>query len=144
MRNLFRVLATSITVTGLVAVPASATPISQPTNPVFTLSLFASAQSRAALCETAVGAAAAVAAQGAAARPGCVLPVLDSPPSLPVSEVPPSEVIAPAAPGAPIGAAGSILPLLVGLAAVAATIAYILSRDDGGRFDFIRPGVSPV
>ena len=100
-------------------------------DPLVALSVFGTAESRAAVC--AAGAAQAVAAAGAAAAqaaagPGCVLPVVDAAAAPPVvSEPAPAPVaLAPAAVGGGIGA----LPLLIGLAAIAAFAAVVLKHDD--------------
>ena len=81
---------------------ASAAPaVSGPTNPLVTLSVFGSAQSRAALCAAGSAAVAAAgtasAAQAAQPAPGCVLPIADTAPPPPVA----SSVLGEAAPVAP-------------------------------------------
>ena len=84
-----------------------------------------SASVQTAVCTTGAAAAGA-AAQAAPAQPGCVLPVVD-PAAAPVAEVPAPVYVPPAeAPAAGIG----ILPLLLGLAAVAG-LAYLLLDEDG-------------
>ena len=108
---------------------ASAAPHS--IDPLVALSVFGTSESRAAVC--AAGAAQAAAAAGAAmaqaagTQPGCVLPVVDAAPAPVVTEpLPPSAAVAPAAVGGGVGA----LPLLLGLAAIAAIAAVILSKSD--------------
>jgi hypothetical protein len=103
-------------------------------DPLVALSVFGTSESRSAVCAAGASAAAAagtaVAAQVGAA-PGCVLPVVDAPPPPPVTEaVPPPPVAA-----APIvtGAGISIIPLLLGLAAVAAFAALALDDDEDGE-----------
>jgi hypothetical protein len=97
-------------------------------DPLVALSVFGTSESRAAVC--AAGAAQAAAAAGAAvaqgaAGPGCVLPVVDAP--VVAAPAPPAEVaVAPAAVGGGVGA----LPLLLGLAAIAAIAAVVLKHSD--------------
>ncbi|HET9810783.1 MAG TPA: hypothetical protein VFP53_03695 [Sphingomicrobium sp.] len=102
--------------------------ISKPAvDPLISLSVLGTAQSRAAVCAGASAAAAAAAATaGQAAKPGCVLPVTDAapPPPPPLAVAPP-----PAGPG--IGT----LPLLLGLAALIGIAALILSGDDDSDGD---------
>jgi len=101
-------------------------------DPLVALSVFGTSESRAAVC--AAGAAQAAAAAGAAvaqaaAGPGCVLPVVDAaaaPPVVPEPAVAPAVAIAPAAVGGGVGA----LPLLLGLAAIAAIAAVVLKHSD--------------
>ena len=92
---------------------ASAAPaLSGPPNPLVTLSVFGSAQSRAALCAAGsaalAGAASATAVQ---AQPGCVLPIADAAPPPIVEQVPPPP------PPMALAAAGppNMLPLLAAL-----------------------------
>lgn len=109
---------------------ASAAPRS--IDPLVALSVFGTSESRAAVC--AAGAAQAAAAAGAAmaqaagAQPGCVLPVVDAAPPPVVTEPlpPPAAAVAPAAVGGGVNA----LPLLLGLAAIAAVAAVILAKSD--------------
>ena len=92
-------------------------------DPLVSLSVFGTAQSRAAVCASSLAAGAAAAAQAPA--PGCVLPVTTPPPAPPpVTEAPPPP---PPPPGTGIG----IWPLLLGLAAIIGVAALILSSDDG-------------
>ena len=101
-------------------------------DPLVALSVFGTSESRAAVC--AAGAAQAAAAAGAAAAQaaagtGCVLPVVDAAPPV-VSETAPPVAVAPAAVGGGVNA----LPLLLGLAAIAAFAAIVLvhgDEDDG-------------
>jgi hypothetical protein len=127
---------------------ASAAPaVSRPTNPLVTLSVFGSAQSRDALCAAGSAAAAAagtaIAAQAAQPAPGCVLPIADAAPPPPLAE---SAVLPEAAPAAPyVAAAGApnLWPLLVGLGLFSA--AFFLLDDtllDDGT-DFVFPPLTP-
>jgi hypothetical protein len=118
---------------------ASAAP--RAVDPLVALSVFGTAESRAAVCaagsQAAAAAGAAVAAQAAPA-PGCVLPVTDAPPPAPVTAAPPpAPVVEPVATGGGIG----ILPLLLGLAAIAAAAALLLKGDNGN--DQITVPISP-
>ena len=106
---------------------SAATAAPRTVDPLVALSVFGTAESRAAVCaagaQAAAAAGAAVAAQGAAG--GCVLPAVDAPPPpAPAS----TEVIPPAGPVvASSGAA--IWPLFLGLAAIAAIAAVVLTSD---------------
>ena len=95
-------------------------------DPLVSLSVLGSAQSRAAVCagSTAAAAAAAAAAQGAPA-PGCVLPVTGAP-LAPVANVGPPPMVE--TPGKSIGA----LPIVLGLLAVLALAALLLDGDGDG------------
>ena len=108
-------------------------------DPLVAVSVLGTASSQAAVC--AAGASAAAAAGAAAAAQGnanCVLPVTDVPPPAQVAEMPPPSYI-PAAPLATGGGFG-VLPLLLGLAAVAGGLALILGGDGD---DSIQVPVSP-
>ena len=88
-------------------------------SPIVALSIFGSQASATALC----GAAVTTSATAQAPVGGCVLPVVDAPPPLPVAE---------AAPLAPVPASGlGITPILLGLAGIAILAALIASQDDG-------------
>lgn len=109
---------------------ASAAP--RTVDPLLALSVFASSESRAAVCAAGAAAAAAAgaatAAQAAPATPGCVLPVVDAAPP-PVVETPPPPVVEPPLveePGKSIG----MLPLLLGLGAIVAAALLLLGDDD--------------
>ena len=106
---------------------ASATP--RTVDPLVALSIFGTSESRAAVCAAgsqAAAAAGAAVAQAAGAQPGCVLPVVDAPPPPVVTETPPPPVVE-----APVAAGGiNALPLLLGLAAIAAIAAVVLKHDD--------------
>lgn len=109
---------------------AYAAPAQQRVDPLISLSVFGSAQSRAAVCAAganaaaAAGAAAATAAQAPAT--GCVLPVVVTPTPV-VTE--PAPVLTPAvATGGGIG----VLPLLLGLAALVGIAAVLFGSDDDG------------
>lgn len=104
---------------------ASAAAVSAPAqtiSPMVALSIFGSQASAAALCgssATTVAAGAAVAAQ--APGTGCVLPVIDAPPPVPVAE--PAPFVAPPATGF------GLTPILLGLAGIAVLAALIASQD---------------
>lgn len=96
------------------------------------LSAFASVGSSQALCGTAVVGAASTAAATAAttatqpgAAPGCVFPAVDAPPP-PVVDAGPLSTPAAASAGGGIG----LLPLLLGLAALAGVAALLLADGD--------------
>lgn len=94
-------------------------------DPLVSLSVLGTAQSRAAVCASSLAAgAAAVAAQAPAT--GCVLPVTAPPPAPP----PVTETIPPPPP--PAGGGIGVWPLLLGLAAIVGVAALILSSDGGG------------
>lgn len=155
MTRKIQALAASVAALSLVsAAPAAASAVTSPAigahqvSPFVALSLFGSAQAQAALCATtaasAAAAAGAAAAQTMGAQPGCVLPVVDAPPPAVMTQMPPPVMVAPLAPAVP-AASGSIFPLLLGLAGVAAVIAYIVTRDDkGGSVNFPVPPASPA
>jgi hypothetical protein len=103
-------------------------------DPLVALSVFGTSESRSAVCAAGAAAAAAagatVAAQAGAA-PGCVLPAVDAPPPPPVTEAaaPPPVAAAPIVTSAGV----PFVPLLLGLAAVAAFAAIILDNDEDGE-----------
>lgn len=102
-------------------------------DPLVSLSVLGTAQSRAAVCAGSLAGAAAVAAQAPA--PGCVLPVTTPPPAPPP---PVTEGVLPPPP--PPGGGIGIWPLLLGLAAIVGVAALILSGDDGdGDLEPISP-----
>ena len=109
------------------AAAAARTSSAQPVtlSPWVALSALGSSGSRAALCGSSSASAAAGASTSAqTAAPGCVLPVVDAPAPVvqPVEPVPAAAV--------PAAARGfSVLPLLLGLAGVAALAALLLSGD---------------
>ena len=101
-------------------------------DPLVSMSALASDASRAAVCAGSTAATAAATAAAQAAAPGCVLPVNAAPPAV-VGEAPPPPppvVEAAAAPKA-IGT----LPLLLGLAAIVALAALLLSDNGNGHGD---------
>ena len=119
--------------------------MSGPTNPLVTLSVFGSAQSRAALC--AAGSSAAVAAGTAAQTPsGCVLPVAETAPPPPVETSVLPEA-GPVAPYAAASAAPNLWPLLAGLGVFSAVFFLlddaILGDEDDNDNVIVVPG-SPV
>ena len=102
-------------------------------DPLVSLSMFGTSSSRAAVC--AAGAASTAAAATAAATaaqpgpgPGCVLPVLGSPP--PVAVVPPP-IVEPVVAGG-LGGIGSLLPLFAIAALAALGVWYLENKDDDG------------
>ena len=111
-------------------------------DPLVALSVFGTSESRAAVC--AAGAAQAAVAAGAAAAqasagPGCVLPVVDAAVAPPIEPAPPPvAAVTPAAVGGGVGA----LPLLLGLAAIAALAAVVLVHSDEDDGEIILP-ISP-
>ena len=130
-----RYTAAFIAASMLASSAASAAP--RTIDPLVALSVFGTAESQAAVCaagSAAAAAGAAVAAQGA--QPGCVLPVVDAAPPPVVTEAPPPMVVEPVATGG-IG----ILPLLLGLAALAAAAVLLLGDDEDD--DEIQLPISP-
>ena len=124
---------------------ASAAPVARTVNPLVTLSLFGTAQSRAALCVAgSASAAAAASTTTAQAAPNCVLPVVDAAPAPVVAEAPP---VAPYVAPAPYVAAGAnLLPLLLSLGAFAA-IFFLLDDvilGDGDDFEIDLPPPTPT
>jgi hypothetical protein len=99
----------------------------QPVDPLLSLAVLAGGPSSAAVCagSTAATAASAAAIQGA---PGCVLPVTTPPPPPAVAQSVPPPVVATGAPKT-IGT----LPLLLGLAAIIAVAALLISGNDNGN-----------
>lgn len=119
---------------------ASAAPV-RPGNYLFSVTAMGAASYQAAVCATgaasAAAAGAATAAQAAPAQPGCVLPVVDAQPVAPVAEVPPPVYVPPPATGGGIG----VLPLLLGLAAIAGGLYLLLDDDDDDEIELpISPG----
>jgi hypothetical protein len=115
---------------------SAAAPVARNVDPLVALSVFGTAQSRAAVCAAGANAAAAagtaVAAQAPAA--GCVLPVLDAPPVAAAPPPPPPAEVA-LAPAAASGGV-SVLPLLLGLAAIVAIAAVVIKHNDSsGEID---------
>ena len=125
------------------AAPAFANAAPAVASPLVTLSVFGTSGSRAALC-AASSAALAGAASTAAVQPaqGCVLPAVDAPPPVVVSEVPP-----PAAPYAVAEPGMNIWPLLASLAAFSAVFFLlddaILGDDDDFDLDLPTPDRTP-
>jgi hypothetical protein len=121
---------------------ASAAPVAAPLNPLVALSVFGTAQSRAALCAAGSAAVAAAATASAQAQQGCVLPVMDAVPPPVASTMPP-----PVTPYAVAPAAPNLLPLFAALALFGGV--FFLLDDtilgDGGRIVFKPnpPGQSP-
>ena len=106
------------------AASAAVSPLPAQVDPLVALSAFGTAGSASAVCAgTAATAVAAAQAVVAAPAPGCVLPVAEAAPPPP----PPPEAAVPPPPP-PVASAGfNFLPLLLGLAAVAAIAAVIAS-----------------
>ena len=115
------------------AVAASSAAASTNYSPWASLSAFASPVSSQALC----GAAAASAATQAA--PGCVLPAVDPAPVPVVQETPVAVPVA-ASGGGGIG----VLPLLLGLAALAGLAALLLGNNDDDDDDIVARPISPA
>ena len=130
-----------IAVSLLASSAATAAPAARTTiDPLVIVSVFGTAQSRAAVC--AAGAAQAAAAAGAAVAAqagsqGCVLPVMDVVAPPPVAEALPPPALA-MAPSATSGGVG-VLPLLAGLAAIAAAAAILFKGSDDGTINLPIP-----
>jgi hypothetical protein len=107
---------------------ASASAVAAPAqtiSPMVALSIFGSQASATALCgtsSTTVAASAAASAQAPAG--GCVLPLVDAPPPVPVAE--PLPVAQPIAASSGFG----ITPILLGLAGIAILAALIAGSSD--------------
>lgn len=99
-------------------------------DPLVALSALGTAQSRTAVCAAGATAAAAGAATAAAqgAAPGCVLPVQAAPP---VAQTPPPPYVETAAAPKAMG----MWPALLGLVALAAVAALLLSGDNDDEGD---------
>lgn len=113
---------------------ATAAPTPRAADPLVVVSVFGTADSRAAICAAGASAAAAagtaVAAGQAPGNAGCVLPVVDTPP--PVAETAPPGI----APTAPAATGVGALPLLLGLAAIVGIAAVLLaSSEENGEID---------
>lgn len=103
-------------------------------DPLAVVSIFGTADSAAAICagsSAAAAAGAATAASGQVPGAGCVLPVVDAPPPPVAQTVPPPAAVTPIAPAGGI----SVLPLLVGLAAIIGVAAVLLKADDEGEIN---------
>ena len=95
----------------------------QQISPMVALSIFGSQASATALCGAAATTTAYAAATAQAPVGGCVLPVVDAPPPIPVAE---------AAPISPVPSPGvGITPILLGLAGIAILAALIASQNGG-------------
>jgi hypothetical protein len=123
----------AIAMFGSSAASAATTAAPRMVDPLAVVSLFGTADSAAAICagSSAAAAAGAATASGQAPGAGCVLPVVDAPPP-PVAETAPPPALAPVA--APAGGV-SVLPLLVGLAAIIGVAALLLKADDEGEIN---------
>ena len=108
---------------------ASAATTAPRVDPLVTLSVFGTAQSRAAVCAGSTAAAAAAATAMQSPAPGCVFPVTAAPPPPAVGQAVPPPMAPVAGPG--IGT----LPLLLGLAAIVGLAALLLSSGDDGDGD---------
>jgi hypothetical protein len=122
-------LALCVSPTGAIAAPtASYRPVA--INPLVALSALGSPASRTALCGSSAAAAAGtvVAGQGV---PGCLLPLADLPPPVPVAETALPPVLE-AAPMAATGGFYAIPPLLLGLVGIVlgAVLLHALDDDD--------------
>jgi len=127
----------AIAMLGSSAAAAAPTAAPRMVDPLAVVSVFGTADSRAAICAAGASAAAAAATSAAAAAQapgsaGCVLPVVDAP-APPGAEAAPT-AIAPIPPAASnVGA----LPFLLGLASIVGIAAIIRasSDDDDGEID---------
>ena len=121
-------MTTFVVAVALVASPTLASAAAAPArtiSPIVELSIFGSQASATALCgasATTVAASAATAAQ--APTGGCVLPLVDAPPPVLISE--PLPITQPIAASSGIG----ITPILLGLAGIAILAALIASSND--------------
>ena len=111
------------------AASATAQPVASVLSPWVALSALGGTASSTALCASAIAGSSA-ATQGQA--PGCVLPLVDALPPV-VESVPMAAPVAVAS-----GGGLGFLPLLLGLAAAAGAIAFLLS-DNSEDGDFILP-----
>ena len=130
-RGSLRRLTTAFVAASLLAGSASAA-APRSVDPLVALSVLGTSESYAAIC--AVGAAqaastAATAATQGAAPGGCVLPVVDAAPPPVVTEAVPPPVVA----AAPVATAGSVFPLLLGLAAVVVAAVVISHKTSNGE-----------
>jgi len=107
-------------------------------DPLVSLSVLATGASRAAVCAGSTAAVAGAAAGMQSPAPGCVLPVTAPPPAVAAEAAPPPVV----APPPPVGSGIGVLPLLLGLAALAGVAVLIASSDDDDNGDLIP--VSPA
>lgn len=104
---------------------ASASAVSAPVrtiSPMVALSIFGSQASAAALCGSSATTAAGAAATVQAPVGGCVLPVVDAPPVVPIAEAPLAPI--------PVASGFGINPVLLGLAGIAILAALIISQDN--------------
>ncbi len=126
-----RVTATFVAASLLAGSASAAAPRS--VDPLVALSVLGTSESYAAIC--AVGAAQAASAAATAATVqgvapgGCVLPVVDAAPPPVVAEASPAPLIA----AAPVATAGSVFPLLLGLAAVVVAAVVISHKSSNGE-----------
>ena len=99
-------------------------------SPMVALSIFGSQASATALCgASATNVAASAAATAQAPGGGCVLPLVDAPPPVPIAEsLPLAQPIA-ASPGF------GITPILLGLAGIAILAAFVASSGNGNDND---------
>ena len=133
-RNSLRSYTTAFMALSLLAsTAASAAP--RTVDPLVALSVFGTSESRAAVCaagaNAAAAAGAAVAAQAGTGRTGCVLPVVDAAPPPIVTEAAPPPPMA----VAPVAVAGSVFPLLLGLAAVVIAAVVLKHNDFNGQIN---------
>jgi hypothetical protein len=101
------------------AAAATAAP-AQSISPLVAVSIFGTQASAQEVCNPATATAAAGAAAAAQGQAGCVLPAVDTPAPVEVSEVPP----------VPRGGGIGITPILLGLLGIAALAALIASGND--------------
>ena len=132
-RGSLRKLTTAFVAVSMLAGSASAA-APRSIDPLVALSVLGTSESYTAICavgaaQAASAATAAVSAQGAAPG-GCVLPVVDAAPPPVVTEAAPPPIAAMAVPAA---TAGSIFPLLIGLAAVVVAAVVISHKSSNGE-----------
>ena len=98
-------------------------------SPMVALSIFGSQASATALCGASATNVAVSAATAQAPGGGCVLPLVDAPPPVPVAETLPLAQPIAASPGF------GITPILLGLAGIAILAAFVASSGNGNDND---------
>jgi len=107
---------------------AYAAPVQSPVDPLVSLSVLAGGPSSAAVCAGSVAATAAAATAAVQGAPGCVLPVTTPPPPAVAQTAPPPPMVQAGSPKT-IGT----LPISLGLAAIIAVAALLLSNNGNGH-----------
>ena len=130
--SVFRMVTTFSVAVTLLASPAlasasSASALPRPISPMVALSIFGSQASATALCGSAATTAASAAATAQAPAGGCVLPVVDAPPIVPVEAAP----FVPA----PVASSFGLTPILLGLAGIAILTALTFFKDNDNDND---------